>query len=245
MDVKVDKVNVAFLSLMQNPNQLITFDAIFFLLPNRYKYSKLNIPDMPMIFWITNWLDPLFSCFQNLAIHEAVNDEIFSGQAEDYVNARLTSIPPTLFLHKDSQLSSEELIIRNTKEALIAQNTKYIPELDNKDDRGEVKTLAYISTKNLIYFASHDDNALKLIKNCEELKTSLDEQKALLRADRDGPPRPFPFSRPGRALPSLALGSPAFHDRMGRAHRACPRQIPRPARPQAPADHGRPRLHHP
>lgn len=179
MDVKVDKVNEAFLSLMQNPNQLITLDANFFLLPNRYNDSKLNVPDMPMVFWITNWLDPLFSCFQNLAIHEAVNDEIFSGQAGDYVNAKLTSIPPTLFLHKDSQLSPEELIIRNTKEALIAQNTKYIPELDNKDDRGEVKTLAYISTKNLIYFASHDDNALKLIKNCEELKTSLDEQKAI------------------------------------------------------------------
>ena len=129
MDIKVDKVNEAFLSLVQNPNQLITLDANFFLLPNRYKDPKLNIPDMPMVFWITNWLDPLFACFQNLAIHEAVNDEIFSVQARDYVNAKLTSIPPTLFLHIDSQLSSEEWIIRNTKEALIAQNTKYIPDL--------------------------------------------------------------------------------------------------------------------
>ena len=54
MDVKVDKVNEAFLSLMQNPNQLVTFDANFFLLPNRYNDSKLNVPDMPMAFWITN-----------------------------------------------------------------------------------------------------------------------------------------------------------------------------------------------
>lgn len=37
--------------------------------------------------------------------------------------------------------------------------TQYDPLLDNKDDRGEVKTLAYIAVKGLPYFAAHDSNA--------------------------------------------------------------------------------------
>ena len=52
--------------------------------------------------------------------------------------------------------------------------TKYDPLLDNKGDRGEVKTLAYIAVKGLPYFAAHDSNALQLVEKAEEWSTGLD-----------------------------------------------------------------------
>jgi len=175
MKVSVEKVNAAVVSLIQNPNQIITIDANFFILPNRD--AQINVITMNQ--WQACWLDPLFSCFPNLAIHEAVYRELVASEVKTYADKKLSSTPKELLLHRDIDLSADEKFVRDTKEAFIAQNTKYIPALDNKDDRGEVKTLAYISTKNLLYFASHDDGALKLIANCKALKTSLDEQKAI------------------------------------------------------------------
>ncbi len=52
-------------------------------------------------------------------------------------------------------------------------------EEDNKDDRGEVKSLAFLAVKNLIYFASHDINAINLIENAEKWETGLDNISSL------------------------------------------------------------------
>lgn len=57
--------------------------------------------------------------------------------------------------------------------------TKSDPLLDNKDNRGEVKSLAYIAVKGLIYFATHDSNAVQLIEKAEEWTTGLDNVQVI------------------------------------------------------------------
>lgn len=51
--------------------------------------------------------------------------------------------------------------------------------LDNKDDRGEVKSLAYIAVKGLIYFATHDSNTVQLIEKAGEWMTGLDNVQVI------------------------------------------------------------------
>ena len=69
--------------------------------------------------------------------------------------------------------------MRDTIESRIASHTKYEPLLDNKDDRGEVKSLSYIAAKGLLYFAANDNNAIQLIEKSEEWSTGLDNVKAI------------------------------------------------------------------
>jgi hypothetical protein len=51
--------------------------------------------------------------------------------------------------------------------------------LNNKDDRGEVKSLAYIATKGLLFFAAHDNNAIQLVEKSKEWSTGLDNVQAI------------------------------------------------------------------
>jgi hypothetical protein len=73
----------------------------------------------------------------------------------------------------------EEQILRNSIEGKIYPLTKYDPMLDNKDDRGEVKSLSYIAVKGLPYFAAHDSNAIQLIEKAETWRTGLDNVQAI------------------------------------------------------------------
>lgn len=57
--------------------------------------------------------------------------------------------------------------------------TNYDPKLDNKDDRGEVKSLSYIAVKGLLYFAAHDNTALQLIEKASLWSTGLDNVQAI------------------------------------------------------------------
>lgn len=70
-------------------------------------------------------------------------------------------------------------MVRAAIESKIAKYTNYEPEKDNRDDRGEVKSLAYIATKELLYFCSPDSNALKLIDKAEEWDTNLEGVNAI------------------------------------------------------------------
>ena len=87
--------------------------------------------------------------------------------------------PPQLHVHRDSSLSPVEQALRDSIEAKIYPLTKYDPLLDNKDDRGEVKSLAYIAVKGLLYFAANDSNAILLIEKAENWKTGLDNVRAI------------------------------------------------------------------
>lgn len=169
MRIDLSKCNPALQSIFNNPNQVITLDANFLIPPDRSKNSIFSIG-----FYNKIWIQPLFSSFPQLAIHEAVYDEIIIGSLKNIIDAAFHKRPPQITIHKDSDLSSQEMAIRNSIESKLIPYTQYNPIRNNKDDRGEVKSLSYIAAKELPYFASHDSLAIRLIANADKLQTSLD-----------------------------------------------------------------------
>ena len=160
--------NSSLESLFEDPTQIIILDANFLISPNRF--GKI----FPFDKFKRIWLDPIFSLFQNFSIHEAVYRELVDLNSKEYIDNK-----PGITIHQDSSLTLEESALRNTLENKIAKHTKYIIEEDNKDDRGEVKSLAFIAVKNYFYFASNDNNAINLIEKAEEWGTGLDNVNSL------------------------------------------------------------------
>lgn len=170
MIVRVDSPNPALIEILRSPNQILTLDANV-LIPSRRSAVGwgFSFSDYKEI-----WLDPLFSSFSNLAVHEAVLEELVDSSIRSYVQSMLDSSPPRLIIHSDSNLTAIERALRDSVLHKIAPLTKYDPSLDNKDDRGEVKTLAYLAVKELKYFAARDSNAILLIEKAQEWDTGLD-----------------------------------------------------------------------
>ncbi|NLJ59978.1 MAG: hypothetical protein GX338_03415 [Firmicutes bacterium] len=48
------------------------------------------------------WLDPIFAAFPNLAIHEAVYEELVMPSVQSYVQSMLDDSSPRLVIHRDS-----------------------------------------------------------------------------------------------------------------------------------------------
>lgn len=84
-------------------------------------------------------------------------------ELKEYIKKLAEGIPPKIVIYFDRNLTEVESFLRNTIEAKIYPYTNYDPEIDNKDERGEVKSHSYI--------AVHDNNALKLIEKVEECST--------------------------------------------------------------------------
>lgn len=176
MKINLNELNHTLISLFNNPNQIITLDANFLIPPNRNQIVKRGF-DFPL--FKKTWLDPIFSAFSMLAIHEAVYDELVITTLREYIETLKTNNPPKIIIHTDSSLTAVEKILRDSIEEKISPHTNYDPKLDNKDDRGEVKSLSYIAVKGLLYFAAHDNNALQLIEKAEQWSTGLDNVKAI------------------------------------------------------------------
>lgn len=176
MKVNFTHPNPALISIIDNPEQIITLDANFLIAPNR---RSITNRDISFEQYREIWLDPIFSIFPNLAIHESVYDELVGISSQNYVDDKRGSIPPKIIIHKDSSLTEVERILRDSIESIIASHTKYEPLLDNKDDRGEVKSLSYIAVKGLPYFATNDNNAIQLIEKSAEWSTGLDNIHAI------------------------------------------------------------------
>lgn len=119
------------------------------------------------------------TAFPLIAIHESVYDELVVANLREYVQALKDENPPRIIIHSDTTLNEVERILRDSIEEKIYPHTNYDPKLNNKDDRGEVKSLSYIAVKGLLYFAAHDNNALQLIEKAEEWSTGLDNVKAI------------------------------------------------------------------
>lgn len=176
MKINIDEANDSLISLFNNPNQVITLDANFLIPPDRSRITKRSF-DFPLFKKV--WLDPIFTAFPKVAIHEAVYDELVSTNLREYVETLKTDNPPKIIIHTDSSLTAVERILRDSIEEKIYPHTNYDPKLDNKDDRGEVKSLSYIAVRGLLYFAAHDNNALQLIEKAEQWSTGLDNVKAI------------------------------------------------------------------
>lgn len=176
MKVDVAKKNPSLESLFNDPTQVITLDANFLIPPDRPNLSSRGIPFSKFQAF---WLDPIFETFPNLAIHEAVRDELVSRDIKTFIQNKEGATPPQIIIHKDSELTRVEMMLRDSIEDKIFPLTQYDPQVNNRDDRGEVKTLAYIAVKGLLYFAAHDSNALQLVEMAESWSTGLDTVQAI------------------------------------------------------------------
>lgn len=175
MKVKLVEANPSLISILKNPNQIITLDANFLIPPNRTKITKRGF----FLQFKRVWLEPILTAFPLIAIHESVYDELVVANLREYVQALKDENPPRIIIHSDTTLNEVERILRDSIEEKIYPHTNYDPKLNNKDDRGEVKSLSYIAVKGLLYFAAHDNNALQLIEKAEEWSTGLDNVKAI------------------------------------------------------------------
>ena len=177
MKINLKEANLSLISIFNNPNQMITLDANFMIPPDR---SRITRRGFDFLLFKKVWLDPIFTAFPILAIHEAVYDEVIVVTSlREYVERLKAENPPKIVIHSDSELTVVEKILRDSIEDKIYPYTKYDPKVDNKDDRGEVKSLSYIAVKGLLYFAAHDNNALQLIEKAEKWSTGLDNVRAI------------------------------------------------------------------
>lgn len=83
--------NPALISIIEDPEQIITLDANFLLAPDRRPITKNGIR---FVQFKEIWLDSIFSVFPNLAIHESVYDELVGISPQNYVNSKRDCIPP-------------------------------------------------------------------------------------------------------------------------------------------------------
>lgn len=176
MKINLKEANPSLISIFNNPNQIITLDANFLIPPDRSRVTRRGF-DFQLFKKV--WLDPIFTAFPMIAIHEAVYGELVITSHREYVEMLKAENPPKIIIHSDSELTAVEKILRDSIEDKIYPHTNYDPKLDNKDDRGEVKSLSYIAVKGLLYFAAHDNNALQLIEKAEQWSTGLDNVKAI------------------------------------------------------------------
>lgn len=176
MKVDVTTANPALISMINNPNQIITLDANFLIPPCRQQLTTVRIE---FKHFKKIWLDPIFKAFPQIAIHEAVYEELVDESPRNFIKSKLEDFPQGIIIHKDSSLSEIERILRSTIESKIASRTKYDPLLNNRDDRGEVKSLSFIAVRGLLYFAAHDNNAIQLIEKSAAWSTGLDNVQAI------------------------------------------------------------------
>ena len=175
MKVDTKEVNPAFQSIIQNPGQKVFLDANFFIPPDRSEVAKVRAYSFTD--FKECWLIPLLSEFTGLAIHESVYDELVADSVKEYADEQTSCIPSKLRIHYDSELSGLEEALRNTYINKIAVHSLYNPTRDNAKDRGEVRSLSFMSVKQFLYFAANDALPVRLIKDAAKLLTGLDDMQ--------------------------------------------------------------------
>ncbi len=168
--------NPALVSLFENPAQTIFLDTNFLIPPDR---SKVGARPIALQKYCEIWLEPIFDAFSNLSIHESVYQELVADHAKKYIDNKCRASPPKLVIYSNSILSPLEAALMQTYIKQIAPFSKYIPMLENSDDKGEVSSLAFMATKGFLYFASNDNLPIQLIRKAEDLGTGLQHMRLL------------------------------------------------------------------
>jgi len=169
---RMKTINGGFSKLIKNPELQVAVDANFFIPPDRSNLNQGSKVSFQQ--FCENWLNPMFEAFGGLSIHEAVYDELQIKEVREYVDNMISSDYHMQVL-RDEDLLPYELAMRNTIEKMISPNTNYDPFYNNSRDRGEVKTLSYIKTRGIFYFASNDNAANLLIDEAAKLGTGLED----------------------------------------------------------------------
>ncbi|MBK5252990.1 MAG: hypothetical protein JJE03_00735 [Peptostreptococcaceae bacterium] len=165
---KVIIPNQEFIELLKDKSQTVIIDANLIIPPDRSDLDLKNSASLNIPFekYKDAFIEPLLSVFSNVAIHEAVYREISETEIiKKYIDIKITS--GEIILLKDDDLTPNEKSIRNTIEEKISQFTNFNPHMDNRNDRGEVKSISYAVAKKLIYFSTNDSNAISLINRTE------------------------------------------------------------------------------
>ena len=110
MKVKLTAANPSLISILKDPNQIITLDANFLIPPNRPRLTNRGF-DFQLFKKI--WLDPIFKTFPMLAIHESVYDELVLSTLREYVDCLRNQQPPRIIIHRDDSLTEVERIVRD------------------------------------------------------------------------------------------------------------------------------------
>lgn len=176
MWVNLNDRNPALVSLLENPGQTIFLDANFLIPPDR---TKVGAKPITFQKYSQIWLDPVFDAFSNLAMHESVYGELVAEPVKNYVDVKCKELPPGLTVYLNTGLTTVEMACMQTYINRIVPFSKYIPQQDNPDDRGEVLSLAYMAVKGFLYFASDDNLPIQLIRKADELDTGLQNLKLL------------------------------------------------------------------
>lgn len=161
MKVNTTEVNPALIDIINNYTQVLPVDANFFISFDRTSTVRGTVP-IDFRTFEKFWLRPLLITFPYLAVHEAVVREIVNPQSKKLLEGEVQA--GRLLVLKDNELTPPQESYRSSIEKVIAKETAYEPELDNSNDRGEVKSLSYIASKPLNYFCSHDSTALRLLE---------------------------------------------------------------------------------
>ena len=97
MKINLTNPNPSLISIIEDPKQIITLDANFLIAPDRSPITRngIRFEQFKEI-----WLDPIFSVFPNLAIHEAVYDELVGISAQNYVGKKRNRTPSEIIIHE-------------------------------------------------------------------------------------------------------------------------------------------------
>ena len=175
MKVDVSHKNSALEKLIEDPSVTIFMDANLFIPPDRGGKGKPMSFDM----FRNIWLDPLFSRLSGLSIHESVYDEFVQDDVKTYVDTKISAKTNPIKVHYNKNMNVTEQSLMQTYINMIAQHSQYIPSRDNKKDRGEVLSLAYMAAKGFIYFSANDYLPIRLIQEAGSLKTGLDNMRII------------------------------------------------------------------
>ena len=176
MRVVVETINPSFLSLIDEPSQIVFLDANFFIPPDRSNLQcAQRIKPYRFADFRDNWLEPLISEFAGISIHESVYEELITDSVKEYVDQKNAENPPRLKVYFDSELTETEVSVMRTIIDKLAIHSQYDPDRDNAKDRGEVLSLSYMAVRGFLYFAANDDLPIRLIKNADELGTGLSD----------------------------------------------------------------------
>jgi hypothetical protein len=103
-----------------------------------------------------------------------VYDEFVQDDVKSYVDTKKSAKSNPITVHYNKNMNVTERSLMQTYINMIAQHSQYIPARDNKKDRGEVLSLAYMAAKGFIYFSANDFLPIRLIQEASSLKTGLD-----------------------------------------------------------------------
>ena len=95
MKVEVDASNPALITILDDPKQIITFDANFLIPPSRKCTERKGIE---FDCYKEIWLKPIISAFQPIAIHEAVYEELITNSIRLYIDSLKLENPPKVIV---------------------------------------------------------------------------------------------------------------------------------------------------